>query len=138
MDLALIDKKLAFIDTCLRELTELADPERLDSDVRERRFVEHTLQLAIQAALDVASHWVSARRLGEPETNRELFTLLAADRVIDDSLGHTLSAMAGFRNLLVHGYQTVSTKRLQDILANHLEDLRAFRRAVQASLERQR
>jgi len=138
MDFALIDKKLAFIDTCLRELTELADPERLDSDVRERRFVEHTLQLAIQAALDVASHWVSARRLGEPETNRELFTLLAADRVIDDSLGHTLSAMAGFRNLLVHGYQTVSTKRLQDILANHLEDLRAFRRAVQASLERQR
>lgn len=138
MDFALIDKKLAFIDTCPRELTELADPERLDSDVRERRFVEHTLQLAIQAALDVASHWVSARRLGEPETNRELFTLLAADRVIDDSLGHTLSAMAGFRNLLVHGYQTVSTKRLQDILANHLEDLRAFRRAVQASLERQR
>lgn len=138
MDFALIDKKLAFIDTCLRELTELADPERLDSDVRERRFVEHTLQLAIQAALDVASHWVSARRLGEPETNREPFTPLAADRVIDDSLGHTLSAMAGFRNLLVHGYQTVSTKRLQDILANHLEDLRAFRRAVQASLERQR
>ena len=80
MDSALIEKKLAFIDTCLRELVELADPERLDSDVRERRFVEHTLQLAIQAALDVASHWVSARRLGEPETNRDLFTFLAADR----------------------------------------------------------
>ena len=134
MDSALIEKKLAFIDTCLREIVELADPERLDSDVRERRFVEHTLQLAIQAALDVASHWVSARRLGEPETNRDLFTFLAADRVIDDSLGETLAAMASFRNILIHGYQTVSTKRLQDILASHLGDLRAFSHAVPASL----
>ncbi len=42
------------------------------SDLREQRFVEHTLQIAIQAALDVASHIVSDRRLGEPRTNREL------------------------------------------------------------------
>lgn len=63
MDTALIDKKLAFMETCVRELKELARPERMADDVREARFVEHTLQLAIQAALDVASHIVSARRL---------------------------------------------------------------------------
>lgn len=40
---------------------------------RER---EHTLQIAIQVALDVASHSVSDERLGEPRTNRELFPLL--------------------------------------------------------------
>jgi uncharacterized protein YutE (UPF0331/DUF86 family) len=34
--------------------------------VRERRFVEHTIQIAIQAALDVASHIISDERLGEP------------------------------------------------------------------------
>lgn len=72
MDTALIDKKLAFIQTCVRELKELAHPERLDTDIRERRFVEHTLQRAIQAALDAASHWVSARRLGEPESQGQL------------------------------------------------------------------
>lgn len=76
MDTALIDKKLAFMETCVRELNELARPERMADDVREARFVEHTLQLAIQAALDIASHIVSARRLGEPETNRALFDLL--------------------------------------------------------------
>ena len=72
MDVALVHKKLAFIEICVRELEGLARPDRLASDVREARFVEHTLQLAIQAALDVASHIVSARRLGEPETNRAL------------------------------------------------------------------
>nr|WP_296752043.1 HepT-like ribonuclease domain-containing protein [Thioalkalivibrio sp.] len=95
MDTALIEKKLAFIQTCVREIQELADPERLDTDVRERRFVEHALQLAIQAALDAASHWVSARRLGEPETNCALFRLLTDDRVIDRELSETLAAMAG-------------------------------------------
>lgn len=52
----LVRKRLAFIETCLRELRELARPGAMSSDVREERFVEHTLQLGIQAALDVASH----------------------------------------------------------------------------------
>jgi hypothetical protein len=45
--------------------------------VREERFVEHTLQTAIQAAIDVTGHIVSDERLGEPRTNREMFDLLA-------------------------------------------------------------
>ena len=72
-------KKLAIIESCVSDLRRLAQPEALATDVREQRFVEHTLQLAIQAALDVASHIVSDRRLGEPRTNRELFDLLQRD-----------------------------------------------------------
>ena len=69
-DPELVAKKLALIETCVRELRSLARPDALRHDVRERRFVEHTLQIAIQASLDVASHVVSDERLGEPETNR--------------------------------------------------------------------
>jgi len=80
---------------------------------KEQRFVAHTLQTAIQAALDVASHVVAARRLGEPETNRVLFDLLAEDGWIAPRLTASLRAMAGFRNILVHGYQTVDTTILK-------------------------
>ena len=76
-DRDLVAKRLSFIETCLAELATLSRPDRLREDVRERRFVEHTLQIAIQASLDVASHIVSDERLGEPSTNRELFTILA-------------------------------------------------------------
>ena len=93
-----------------------------------------TLQLAIQAALDVASHWVSARRLGEPETNRALFRLLTQDRVLDRELGETLAAMAGLRNVLVHGYQTVNTNKLREILDHHLDDLERFSAALHAAM----
>ena len=98
----LIKKKLAQIETYLRELTTLASIDALGSDLREERFIEHTLQLAIQAALDVASHIVSDERLGEPRTNRELFDLLARAGWLDDELAETLRRMVGFRNVLVH------------------------------------
>lgn len=135
IDPALVEKKLAFIETRVRELEELARPEHIANDVREARFVEHTLQIAIQAALDVASRIVSARRLGEPETNRALFDMLHKAGVVDQSLAERLYAMAGFRNVLVHGYQEVDVAIVEDIVRNHLGDLTAFVTAVRAAIE---
>ena len=74
-DLDLVAKNLAFIETWVRELRDLGRPDKLEEDVHEGRFVAHTLQIAIYAAMDVASHIVSDERLGEPRTNRELFDL---------------------------------------------------------------
>ncbi len=125
-DPGLLAKKLAFIETCLRELRTLARIDLVLEDVRELRFVEHTLQLAIQAALDVASHVVSDERLGEPATNRELFTLLARNGWLATDLAARLSNMAGFRNVLVHAYTEVDPAIVRDVVLNHLGDLDAF------------
>jgi uncharacterized protein YutE (UPF0331/DUF86 family) len=54
-DQDLIAKRLALIETYVRELRTLAKPREISTERRERRFAEHTLQIAIQAALDVAS-----------------------------------------------------------------------------------
>lgn len=129
-DPALVSKKLALIESCLSDLQRLARPEAIDTDVRERRFVEHTLQMAIQAALNVASHLVSDGRLGEPRTNRELFDLLHRDGWIDADLTAILRNMAGFRNVLVHGYDDVDVRVVRDVLDTHLADLVAFVNAV--------
>lgn len=74
VDRDLVLKKLAFVETCVRELRSLANLDASEHDVREERFVVHTLQLAIQAVLDAASHVVSDERLGEPQTNRSSST----------------------------------------------------------------
>jgi len=134
-DPQLVAKKLALIETCVQQLRTLARPQALRSDVREERFVEHTLQVAIQAALDVASHIVSDERLGEPETNRELFSLLARAGRIPVELEATLQDMAGFRNVIVHGYQDVDLGVVEDVLRNHLDDLLAFVAAIRSLLK---
>ena len=133
-DQELVAKRLAFIETCLRELRELARPEALTIDVREERFIEHTLQLAIQAALDVASHIVSDDRLGEPATNRELFETLSREGWLGRELAGRVSDMAGFRNVLVHGYTDVDLGIIEDILANRLGDLDEFVSAIRERL----
>ena len=129
-DPALVEKKLALIESCVSDLRRLAKPEALATDVREQRFVEHTLQMAIQAALDVASHIVSDRRLGEPRTNRELFDLLHRDGWLETALAGSLRNMAGFRNVLVHGYDDVDLSVVRDVLGNHLVDFEAFVAAI--------
>ena len=131
----LIAKKLAAIETYLHELRTLARVEALRSDVREERFVEHTLQIAIQAALDVASHIVSDERLGEPRTSREMFVLLERAGWIGSELSKALQNMAGFRNVLVHGYHDVDLAIVLDIVENHLVDLEAFLHLVRARLD---
>ena len=133
-DKELVAKKLAVIETAVAELRSLARPEMLRTDVREERFVEHTLQIAIQAAQDVASHVVSDEHLGEPETNRDLFDLLVRAGWVEAPLASNLRDMASLRNVIVHGYQDVDLGIVEDVLLHHLGDLLEFVAAMRARL----
>lgn len=126
VDADLLLKKAAFIRSCLRELRELGQLAQIRSDLREERFVVHTLQLACQAALDLASHVVSDQALGEPQTNRELFALLQQAGLIDADLAASMARLAGFRNVIVHGYERVSLDVVEDVVRYRLGDLEAF------------
>jgi len=134
-DRDLLEKKLAFIETCVYQLRELARPEQIENDIREERFTAHTLQIAIQACLDIASHIVSDRRLGEPETNRQLFDLLRKDQWLSPELAETLRKMAGFRNIVVHGYHHMDPLILRDIVENRLDDLLNFTASIRIRLK---
>jgi uncharacterized protein YutE (UPF0331/DUF86 family) len=133
-DLELAAKKLAEIETYVHELRTLVRPELITSDVRERRFAEHTVQLAIQACLDLSSHIVSDERLGEPETYAELFTLLASRGYLPTELSARLRRMAGFRNLLVHNYTRVLPEIVASVVANDVADLLQFTSAIRSAL----
>lgn len=134
-DLDLLLKRLAFIDTCLQQLRDLAKPDLLTTDIKERRFVEHTLQVALQAIQDIASHLVAEEKLGEPRTNSELLQLLAGAGWISADLAQRLRQAIGFRNVLVHGYTEVDLQILRDILANRSADLASFSAEISKALK---
>lgn len=126
VDRDLLDKKLAFIETCVHQLRTMARLDAIEHDVREERFVVHTLQLAAQAALDVASHVASDRKLGEPSSNRELFEMLHAAGWLSRDLARLMGQLAGFRNLVVHGYERVNLAIVKSVVRDHLGDLEAY------------
>ena len=133
-DDALVAKKLARIEQCLADLERRADLNTLRTDVVMQRFVEHTLQVGVQAALDVASHIVSDERLGEPATNHELFDLLARGGWLAIDQVPALRGMVGFRNVLVHEYDEVDLAVVRDVIDNHLGDLVAFVEAIREKM----
>lgn len=75
----------------MTEAELVAHADRIEEDVRERHFIEPTLQ-------------------------------------------RPLVAMAGFRNVLVHGYDDVDLAIVRDVVEHRLGDLEAFVAAVRRRL----
>jgi uncharacterized protein YutE (UPF0331/DUF86 family) len=61
---------------------------------------------------------------------REHFDLLARAGWLSTPLVDALHDMAGFRNVLVHGYEDVDLEIVRDVVAHHLEDLLSFVAAI--------
>jgi uncharacterized protein YutE (UPF0331/DUF86 family) len=132
----LVEKKLAFIEAFVAELRRLARPAEIERDVREECFVAHTLQVTIQAALDMASPIVSDDRPGEPENDRALFEPWVRTGRLPATPVPTLSAMVGLRNILGHGHQAVGARIARAVLEPRLDHLTGFAAAIRAGLPR--
>ena len=130
----LVARKLAAIETHLRELRELANLDRMDEDVKEERFITATLRLVLQNVIDVAAHIVADDRLGAPKTLRQTFQILGRAGRLDRELAESLGRMAGLRNLLVHEYAALDLDRVRTIVKDHLGDIDGFVETVRARL----
>lgn len=126
----LVAKRLAYVVDGVERLRRYAQPERLLVDPVQLGFVEHTLQNAIQAMLDVASSVVSSLRLGEPRTNAELFDRLSQAGWIPAARVDVYRRIVAFRNILVHRYVEVDAAVVRSILDRHVDDLLAFVREI--------
>ena len=130
----LISKRLGFVVDCVAEIRQLAKPGRLVDDKVQQRFVEHTLQIAIQALLDVAFAIAGEHNLGEPAENRQVFDRLAAAGWLTPAMRDTCRRMVSFRNVVVHQYLQVDVRILEQILTRDLDDLLAVVRVLRDRL----
>jgi len=116
--------KVAAIQRCLRRIKDVTglDPERLDN-INTQDIVVLNLQMAVEAAIDLATHIIASEGLGLASTIRDHFRLLKAAGIIDETLLKKMEAMVGFRNIAIHDYQSINIDILKSILSKHLKDL---------------
>jgi len=127
LDRDVVTTKMAVIDRCLSRIQEVRGERReelLPIDVED--ITALNLQRAVQAAIDLATHVVSAEGYGTPDSAAGVFTLLEQRGVIDQSLAGRLRKMVGFRNIAIHDYQAVDPDIIESILDRHLDDLRSL------------
>jgi uncharacterized protein YutE (UPF0331/DUF86 family) len=108
----------------------MADERRFVADPLIYGNAERYLQLAIQAVLDVSHHIVADRDLALPADSKSLFDVLAREKIVSRPLAAKLTAMAGFRNVLVHEYLEIDRRRVYRALRTELRDFERFIQAV--------
>ena len=76
--------------------------------------------------IDLALAACVRNNLGTPATYAEAFRRLADAGVLDDALAGRLVQAAGFRNAIVHGYESLDMKRVHEAASKGPDDFRAF------------
>lgn len=104
---------------------------RTDADLRWT--VERGLQLCAQNALDIATHLAAASGLDSPDYATAI-DRLAELGVLTPEFAAQLRPIAGFRNVLVHGYLQVDLDVLERVLREKLKDLDEFAARIEAYL----
>ena len=59
------------------------------------------LERASQAAIDIATHIIKVKKLGLPNSSRELFDILQKYGYISENISNSMKGMVGFRNIAV-------------------------------------
>lgn len=86
------------------------------------------LTMAIQAAIDIATHVAAEVGTRRPESYADAFAALADSSLLDRTLAQRLATAARARNLYVHRYWQIDAERVFDELYDRFADLGAFAR----------
>ncbi len=131
--LTLLRNEVAYLK---RERDALRGLQEYQDNVRLKRAVERSLQISIEACLDVGRHIIAEEGLRYPEDNKDVFQVLAEEGVVPQPLLPALLNMARFRNLVVHNYARIDDAQVYAILKRKLTDFEAYARAIVDYLER--
>ena len=118
VDRDLLRRKLAELSEYVTQVSEYRDltVERYRAEWKTQRIVERTLQMAIEACLDVASHVLTDRGLRAPSTYAGTFEILVEAGLISPDLGRVMIEMT----------TRIDAAVVIRILRERLEDFRRF------------
>ncbi len=132
-----IHRKLLLIERVVRELRTVVPLTiaNVQNDWRIRRAVERSLQVAVEAMIDVCQRLISMRGLTVPSTGAESIKMCVQLGVLASE--EPYRRMVQFRNYIVHHYEDVDPAILADIVNHCLGDFENFCREIRGyDLER--
>lgn len=134
LDATLIRRHLAALDTAVQQLRRHAG-KSLDAlrNLDEAWAIERGLQICVQNCLDVATHLAAAAGRDVPDYATAI-DRLGELGVLPGDFVRRFRSVAGFRNVLVHGYLEVDPGLVHRVLNERLDDFGAFARHIEAHL----
>ena len=129
VDTERIMQKISFIREQISDieaLTSKKNSSEILSDKLMIKGIKYSLQTATEAMIDIVFHIAAKKYNYAPEEARDAFRILRKNGVINEEEYKTFSAMVGFRNRMVHLYQTISDERVYEFSTSELSDFEIF------------
>lgn len=120
--------KAATMERCVARAREeyAKHPESFETDQTRQDAAILNLQRACEAAIDAGNRLIRLRRLGLPQSARDVFDILANGQLLEPELAKVMKRMTGFRNIAVHDYQAMQIPIVVAIIQRHTDDLLDF------------
>ena len=136
LDASVVRRHLLALDQALQTLRKHQGRavKLLQSDREERWVVERGLQLCTQNVLDVATHLAASAGRDVPDYATAI-DQLADLGVLPGEFAARIRPVAGFRNVIVHGYLDVDLEIVHRLLNDRLDDFAEFARLVSRYLD---
>jgi len=135
IDAAVVRRHLLAIDEAVQTLRRHRGKpaELLATDRAERWAVERGFQLCAQNALDIATHLAASAGRDVPDYATAI-DRLGEMGVLPPEFLRRFRPIAGFRNVIVHGYLAVDPDIVHRLLNEQLEDFAEFAGYIQRHL----
>ena len=120
--------KVAIIERCLKRINEeyFGHEDVFQINFTKQDSVVLNINRAIQAAIDLAMHFVRINKLGIPQNSRDVFVMLADANFIKKSTSDLMQKMVGFRNIAIDDYQSLNIEIVITIINDHLNDFKEY------------
>ena len=120
--------KTATIKKCIARIQEeyIGYEQEFSTNYTKQDSIILNIERLSQATIDIAAHIIRLNNYGIPQTSREVFVILAKNKIISEQISNSMQNMVGFRNLAVHDYQNLNLDIVEAIINKHLTDFENF------------
>ncbi len=124
--------KAATIERCIKRIHEeyRGDKSAFLEDYTRQDSVVLNLQRCCEAAIDMGNRHIKLNSWAIPQSSRDVFQILANEKIIKPELADNLKSMIGLRNIAVHDYQTLNMDIVISVLEKHLIDFNYYIKAL--------
>jgi uncharacterized protein YutE (UPF0331/DUF86 family) len=97
----IILNKCAIIEICIKRVEEeyRGFENEFFTNLTKQDSILLNIERAVQAAIDAGTHIIKKKKLGLPQSSREIFDLLSEHDIIRVALAISMKKMVGFRNI---------------------------------------
>ncbi|OGF48947.1 hypothetical protein A3G55_04460 [Candidatus Giovannonibacteria bacterium RIFCSPLOWO2_12_FULL_44_25] len=95
-------------------------------DLDKLRHLERAFQLAVDIMMDINQHFIKELKFPISDDFQSTFYVLGGNNVLPKEFADRVAPVAGVRNRIVHGYETLNRRQFLKDLRINFEDFKKY------------